>query len=88
MTLDGSVRLSQHDAFPCRSEDVSPGGMCVTAPVPIAPGTRIVLQFEQLGRLVGFARRSTGATFGVVLHAATEERERLTAKLTWLVNRS
>ena len=87
MTFEGSFALSQLGLFPCRSIDISPGGINVQAAKAVVPGTRIALHFEVFGRLVGVTRRTTRNGFGVALLASTDEREKLIARLTWLFNR-
>lgn len=86
MGLIGSFALSPHCSSPCRSTDISPGGVSLLASVAVPPGTRVVLQLKQLGRLVGYVRRSAGASFGIALQATTDERQKLTAMLTWFAN--
>lgn len=88
MMFEGSFALSQLGLFPCRSIDISPGGINVQAAEAVVPGTRIALHFEEFGRLVGVTRRMTKNGFGVALHASTDDREKFIARLTWLFNKS
>jgi len=71
--------------FACRIVNVSLTGMALAAPVPGPIGERVILYSEQFGRLHGAIIRLMTTGFVMSLAANAQTRERLAAKLDWLV---
>lgn len=75
---------SEHD---CRITEMSPGDALVEAPASAAPGSRIIMYIDSIGRIEGKIARDHDRGFSVVYNLHDRKRERVAAKLTWLANR-
>lgn len=70
----------------CRLIDVSPGGAKILAKQPPAPGTRIVLMVDGLGRIEGVVLRQGGNWFSLQFQTNSPKRDRLADAITWRFN--
>mgnify|MGYP001807965256 FL=1 len=87
VVLLGRYMLSNRMEYPCQSIDISPGGLHIAAPAKAAPGERVIVYLEHLGRIEGTAVRTTMEGFAMTITATSRKREKFTAQLTWLANR-
>lgn len=87
LDLNGRYVLPDRSEHPCRAADVSPGGVRLLAENRPAPGQRVVVYLDEIGRLEGIARRASGEGFAMTITATSRAREQLTARLVWLANR-
>ncbi|MFN3674006.1 MAG: PilZ domain-containing protein [Bosea sp. (in: a-proteobacteria)] len=87
VVLLGRYMLPNRMEYPCQSVDISPGGLHLAAPVKAAPGERVIVYLEHLGRIEGVAVRTTMEGFAMTITATSRKREKFTAQLTWLANR-
>lgn len=88
LTLLGRfMRASKHE-YPCKLNDISPGGAAMMSPVAVEVGERIVAYFDHLGGLEGTVVRTFDGGFAIGLTATQHKREKLAAQITWLINRS
>lgn len=87
VVLLGRYMLPNRMEYPCQSIDISPGGVHLAAPVKAAPGERVIVYLEHLGRIEGIAVRTTMEGFAMTITATSRKREKFTAQLTWLANR-
>lgn len=87
VVLLGRYMLPNRMEYPCQSIDISPGGVHLAAPVKAAPGERVIVYLEHLGRIEGVAVRTTMEGFAMTITATSRKREKFTAQLTWLANR-
>lgn len=87
VVLLGRYMLPNRMEYPCQTIDISPGGVHLTAPVKAAPGERVIVYLEHLGRIEGVAVRTTMEGFAMTITATSRKREKFTAQLTWLANR-
>lgn len=87
IVLLGRYMLPNRMEYPCQTIDISPGGVHLTAPVKAAPGERVIVYLEHLGRIEGVAVRTTMEGFAMTITATSRKREKFTAQLTWLANR-
>ena len=71
--------------FACRIVNVSLEAMALAAPVSGPIGERVILYSEQLGRLHGPIVRLMTNGFAISIAASPQTREKLAAKLDWLV---
>lgn len=78
--------LQNKEEYPCRTIDVSPGGLLVAAPARGAVGEKVVFYFEDFGRLEGMIVRQTADGFAVALMLPPAKRERLADLMTWMIN--
>src|SRR5215467_7520103 len=87
VNLLGRYMLADRREYPCQVQDMSPGGMALTAPVSGKAGERVVAYIDHLGRLEGTIVRVYPNGFAMTIAATTRKRDKLAAQLTWLANR-
>jgi hypothetical protein len=87
VVLLGRYMLPNRMEYPCQTIDISPGGLHLAAPAKAAPGDRVIVYLEHLGRIEGVAVRTTMEGFAMTITATSRKREKFTAQLTWLANR-
>jgi hypothetical protein len=80
--------LRSNEEYPCTTYEISPGEVSLFAPVPAAPGERVVLYLNELGRFTGAVVKPTEAGFEMNLQLTPKKRDRLADQLTWYANRS
>jgi len=71
--------------FPCRIVNISPRAVALAASLVGKPGERVIVYTETFGTLQGVVLRVVRHGFVMTIAARSAERERLTAKLAWLV---
>jgi hypothetical protein len=86
--LLGRYMLEDRREFPCQVVDMSPGGMAVIAPQCGKLGERVVAYIDHIGRLEGMIARIYPSGFSMTISASQRKRDKLSAQLTWLANRS
>ncbi|MDX3808955.1 PilZ domain-containing protein [Bosea thiooxidans] len=87
VVLLGRYMLPNRMEYPCQTIDISPGGVHLAAPAKAAPGERVIVYLEHLGRIEGSCVRTTMEGFAMTITATSRKREKFTAQLTWLANR-
>ncbi|WP_353182086.1 PilZ domain-containing protein [Bosea sp. (in: a-proteobacteria)] len=87
VVLLGRYMLPSRLEYPCQTIDISPGGVHLAAPAKAAPGERVIVYLEHLGRIEGSCVRTTMEGFAMTITATSRKREKFTAQLTWLANR-
>jgi hypothetical protein len=88
VNLLGRFILSDSREYPCQVQDMSPGGVCLVAPVSGKVGERVVAYVDQVGRLDGTNVRTNPTGFALSFAATPRKRDKLAAQLTWLANRN
>ena len=88
LTLLGRFMRANKQEYPCKSVDISVGGVALMSPVPVELGEQIVVYLDQLGGLEGIVIREFAGGFALELTATLHRREKLASQLTWLINRS
>lgn len=86
--LLGRYMLSSRREYPCRTLDMSPGGVSLIVPVKGAIGERVVVYLEHVGRIEGQIVRHIADGFAMTIAATPRKRDKLAAQLTWLANRN
>lgn len=81
------MRADRHE-YACRTIDVSVGGVSIASPVQPEIGEQIILYIDDLGGLEGTVGRHFDGGFAVFLRATRHKREKLAARITWLINRA
>ena len=76
--------LPDRTEFPCRTIDVSAGGLLIKCDVPPYRGQRVVVYLDEIGRVEGTATRVARGSFALSISSTSLKRERITAALTWL----
>lgn len=80
------MRADRHE-YPCELRDISVGGMAVTSPVLPEIGEDVIVYLDELGGLEGTVARTFDGGFAIALAATLHKREKLAARITWLINR-
>lgn len=88
VALLGRYMLSTRLEYPCRTIDMSPGGLSLIAPVKGAVGERVVVYLEHIGRVEGQIVRLLADGFAMAVSATPRKRDKLAAQLTWLANKN
>jgi hypothetical protein len=83
----GRYMLQSRQDFPCKTIDISPGGILICAPVYGAIGERVIAYLDHLGRLEGTITRHVPDGFAMSVSATTRKKSKVAAQLTWLANR-
>jgi hypothetical protein len=87
LSLSGRYMLSSRRDYPCRTINVSPGGMFLAGPVRPDIGESVVVYVDALGRFVGKSVRIVPDGFALALEMPLRKREKLADQLTWFANR-
>lgn len=87
VALLGRFMLEDRREFPCRTIDMSPGGVAITAPVVARAGERVVAYLDHVGRIEGVVVRHIEHGFAMSIWATLRRRDKLADQLTWLANR-
>lgn len=78
--------LPDRQEFPCRTIDVSAGGLLIKCDAPPYRGQRVVVYLDEIGRVEGVATRVSRDSFALSISSTSLKRERITSALTWLAN--
>jgi hypothetical protein len=87
VTLLGRFMLEDRREFPCQTQNMSPGSLALTTPVTGRVGERVVAYLDHIGRVEGKITRIFDGGFAMTIIATTRKKDKLAARLTWLVNR-
>jgi hypothetical protein len=87
MSLPGRFMRPDKQEFTCKLVDVSVGGAAVHSAADVQVGERIIATFDHLGCLEGHVVRTFLGGFAIELQATAHKREKLAAKIAWLMNR-
>ena len=79
--------LEDHNEFPCQTQDISPGGIALTAAEVALVGERVIVYLDHIGRIEGQVARHFEGGFAMTISATPLRKDTLAAKLTWLANR-
>lgn len=85
--LLGRYMLRDRREYPCQTVDMSPGSAAFLAPVVGEIGERVVAYVDQVGRLEGTIIRTFDGGFAMTFKVPQRKKDKLAAKLTWLINR-
>ena len=85
--LRGRYMLPDRSEYPCQSVSMSPGDVIVKAPMRGQVGDRVVIYFEQVGRVEGIIAGIFETGFDLAMTVPALKREKLADQLTWLTNR-
>lgn len=81
------MRADRHE-YACRLLDISVGGASISSPVQPDLGEHVIVYLDELGGLEGEVSRHFDGGFAMALRATRHRREKLAARITWLINRS
>jgi hypothetical protein len=89
LSLSGRYMLSSKIEHPCRTVNISPGGMLLSGPETPKIGEKVVVYIDALGRFEGSTVRIVdGGGFAITLKMPPAKRDRLADQLTWFANRA
>ena len=88
LALQGRFMRRDKSEYPAKLIEISVAHMSLTSPVVVAPQEKIVAYFEHIGLLDGTVEQVSEAGFSMCLNITTRKREKLSAQLTWLINRA
>lgn len=87
LSLPGRFMRADRTEHDCRLVEISVGGASMLTAAAVGPDERIICNFEHVGSLDGVIARRFGDGFAIRSNLSAHGRERLAAKLTWLINR-
>ena len=87
LDLDGRYMRSSKLEYPAKLKAVSVAHLVFDTNEQLEVGERIIVHFEHLGGLDGNVSGKSGSGVEVRLNITTHRREKLSAQLTWLLNR-
>ena len=87
LTLIGRFMRADRHEFACQLEDISVGDMTLLSPVQPDIGENVIVYIDELGRLEGAVMRTFEGGFAASITATRYKREKLAARITWLINR-
>ncbi len=87
LPLHGHFLMKTGEEFPCKIEDISPGGLMVKSSCAPQEGERVILRVDELGRLEGDVVRRCKDSFAITLHTTKRKKDKLADDLTWQINK-
>lgn len=88
VSLTGRYMLESRMEHPCRTVDISPGGLQLLGSAKPSIGEKVVVYIDALGRFAGSAVRIHSDGFAMTVIASAKKRELLAEQLTWYANRA
>lgn len=88
LSMPGRFMRADRTEHDCQLVEISVGGASMVTTANVDPDERIIANFEHIGSLDGVIVRRFGDGFAIRSNMSAHRRERLAAKLTWLINRS
>ena len=85
--LSGQFMRENRQEFPCKTINISPGGIAFAADASVTLGEKIIAYLAQIGRVEGLVRRQFPGGFAISMTLPAIKREKLADQLTWLANR-
>lgn len=87
LRVAGRFMRADKQEYVCQTANISVGGIAVLSPTLVEIGEPIVAYFEHLGGIEGTVARVYDGGFAIKIRASSHKREKLSAQITWLVNR-
>jgi hypothetical protein len=85
VTLRGRYMLSDRREYPCRTIDISAGGIAIVGSVRGKIGECVVVYLDRVGRVEGTIVRHFGGGFALALHASSLKRDWLNLEIGKLI---
>lgn len=85
--ISGRFMREDRQEFACVSSDFSPGGVAVQTVGVVSMRERVIIYFNQIGRIEGRVVRVMAGGFAIHTHLPEVKREKIADQLTWLANR-
>ena len=87
VSLRGRFMTQTQEEHACETIEMSPGEISLLAHFKVAPGEKVVIYLEEVGRFVGIVSHRTPDGFVVAIDLTAKKRDMLADQLTWLANR-
>jgi hypothetical protein len=85
--LTGRFMLQNRQEYPCRTINMSPGGLALLTDVKAQIGETVVVYLDHLGRAEGRCVRHIEGGFAMTVAGTIRRRDKLANQLTWFANR-
>jgi hypothetical protein len=85
VTLRGRYMLADGREYPCRTVDISAGGVAIVGAIRGKIGERVIVYLDRVGRIEGTIVRHFDGCFAITLRASALKREALKAEIARLV---
>jgi hypothetical protein len=85
VTLRGRYMLADGHEYPCRTVDISAGGVAIVGTIKGKIGERVVVYLDRVGRIEGTIVRHFDGCFAITLRVSPLKREALSAEVARLV---
>jgi hypothetical protein len=85
VTLRGRYMLADGREYPCRTVDISAGGVAIVGAIKGKIGERVIVYLDRVGRIEGTIVRHFDGCFAIRLRASALKREALKAEIARLV---
>ncbi|NWG53746.1 MAG: PilZ domain-containing protein [Hydrogenophilaceae bacterium] len=86
ITLSGRMIGPRGAEIDCRTEDISPGDVRITAAEKINPDERVVIYLDKIGRVSGRVARISGEKeYAIIFDMSAYKREKLADQLTLMI---
>lgn len=86
LKLAGRFMRANQEEYACELIDISVGGMAVSSPVQPQMGESLIAYMDELGGLEGKVARVFDGGFAVSFTSTSHKRDKLAARITWLIN--
>ena len=86
VSLFGRFMTPDKLEYPCQVVDMSPGSMAVVCAHVGEIGMQVICYVTHIGRVEGTITRHFTGGFAMALNTSARKREKLNAKLEWIVN--
>jgi hypothetical protein len=85
VTLRGRYMLADGREYPCRTVDISAGGVAIVGAIRGKIGERVIVYLDRVGRIEGTIVRHFDGCFAIALRASPLKRQALAAEIARLV---
>lgn len=88
LVLGGKMLGANGAEIDCRTEDISPGDVRITASAEIKADERVVIYLDQIGRVSGTVARVSGdKEYAIIFDMSAYKREKLAEQLTLMITK-
>jgi hypothetical protein len=85
VTLRGRYMLADGREYPCRTVDISAGGVAIVGTIKGKIGERVIVYLDRVGRIEGNIVRHFDGCFAITLRASPLKRQALAAEIARLI---
>ena len=84
LSLSGRYMARDRQEYPCRTINISPGGIAVLSMAKGFIGERVIAYFDHIGRVEGMIARTFESCFAIAMQLPAPRREKLSNAIAWL----